>query len=263
VVLAIVAFASRRQGGAGFAAGGLATALAGLIVSLAMTVPSIMLLTGTFELNPYFPAMGEYDPEGYDYSEFEPEPAEALQLIEYSVGRHAAPADGWWYGVVVENPNWDWIYTTGIEVDALAADGTVLETARAWPTMANGRTAIAGTFAAVGDATVDRIEVRLPDLEDAELSYYGETGLVYIEEIESSEKDGATVVTGMMWGEFDGDARRVPLTAIAHGPDGRIIGATTSELGLLHGYAEEPTDFTITFPGRFPEGTTFEVFGSL
>lgn len=253
VILAIVALASPRQGGPGFAAGGLATGLFGLLVSLAMTVPSILLLGGEFAPMPYAPEPA--------YERAEAEPAMPLEVIEYATGRESAVAGSWWYGAVIDNPNLDWIYSSSIEVRALGADGTVLATVYEPSLLLQGTTAIAGSFDDLGDAVVDRIEVVIPGADDAELSYWDETASIYIEDVQGSEADGVAVVTGTVWGDIAEDARRVPLTAIAHGTDGRIIGAVTSELGLLPATGDS-ADFTITFPGSFPEGTTFEVYAS-
>lgn len=255
LVLAIVALASPRQGGPAHAGVALGMSLLGLIVSLAVSIPSFLLVTGA--LDPLaLPA------ESPIVAEDEAAPSEQLDVIETAFGRDVDSAGAWWYTAVIENPNEDWIYSEEIKIEAVAADGSVLQTLHVYPMLLQGTSAVAGTFLGLGEAEVHHIDVTPPPSEDATLSPRLDTGSFVIEDVAGAVDGATTVVTGTVRADFYEENRRVPLIAIVRGADGVILGAERIELGLLPP-DDEPVGFEIPVPGVFPDGSTFEVYASL
>ena len=78
--------------------------------------------------------------------------ADDIVVLETAVGRYESDPGSWWYVAVIDNPNEDYIFDyASIDVEAIAADGTIIDVANEYRVILSGRTALVGDFIGVGD----------------------------------------------------------------------------------------------------------------
>ncbi len=171
-VLSLIALISRNQGGKGLGVGALLLSLLGGTLSFIVAVAWIFGSFGSSGSD-----AGEYD--GYTEEEYSlpsiaapgtdglPDPgaqfAPPVQptVAEAAFGREYD--DVWWYAVVVDNPNADYVFDAYAEVHAYAEDGSIIGSAPAYTMLLSGKTALVGYFFDLGDAQIARIDADLPD----------------------------------------------------------------------------------------------------
>jgi hypothetical protein len=263
-VVALIALIKKTQGAKGLSIAALAISVVGWIVSVVVSFASLALLADT-TYDDSLPESGNavteppVDEEASDPAGM----AEDVVVTETAFGRTSYDPDTWWYVVILENPNADAVFELAtVDVDAIGADGTILDTSSDYPTLLSGTTAIAGIFTAVGAGEITELDVRGPDAADAIPSPLDETGAFVIEGVTGTSDDFSTTVTGTVSGSFQDEQEFVRIVVVARAPDGRILGAQPAYVDRL------PSDGTrVQFEAQFfdvlPADTTFEVFASL
>lgn len=270
-VLSIVALASRSQGGKGIGVGALTTSLLGGILTVVLTIASVF---GSFASS--FGGDAEPGDEGgYSYDEYsvpgiaapgtdgQPDPGVAFapplqpSATETAFGHDYD--DVWWYVVIVDNPNADYIFDAYMEVRAVTEDGSTVAPSTAFATLLAGQTAVVGYFFDVGETQITSIDVDLPRATDATLSPADETGSFTVDGISPSSSDsGATTATGTLSSRFAEDQQYVSITALARSADGAIVAAATSMVESVPGDGT-PVPFEVWF-SALPADATLQAF---
>lgn len=205
------------------------------------------------DVDPYdYPALTDPTPDG--------PPAEPVEVVEVAFGQEVYDETSWWYAVVIDNPNPEHSFPYSVlEIQALAADGTVLATDDAYSSASSGVSALTGVIYEVGDTPVDRVEVVLPDV--AEARYATDLPAVSTSDLAATSDDYSTTVTGTVTATgVDPEMVYVQVVVLARDADGTVVGAA-------RGWVDElAADGTGTFDATFYEvmeaGTTYEAYGS-
>ncbi|TQL02043.1 FxLYD domain-containing protein [Cellulomonas sp. SLBN-39] len=205
------------------------------------------------DVDPYdYPALTDPTPDG--------PPAEPVEVVEVAFGQEVYDETSWWYAVVIDNPNPEHSFPYSVlEIQALAADGTVLATDDAYSSASSGVSALTGVIYEVGDTPVDRVEVVLPDV--AEARYATDLPAVSTSDLAATSDDYSTTVTGAVTATgVDPEMVYVQVVVLARDTDGTVVGAA-------RGWVDElAADGTGTFDATFYEvmeaGTTYEAYGS-
>ncbi|HKP08407.1 MAG TPA: hypothetical protein VJU58_14230 [Microbacterium sp.] len=266
-VLSIVALVSRNQGGKGIGVGALITSVLGGILTVVLTIAWAF---GSFASSFGGGAEpGDEDSQYYeDYSvpgiaapgsDGQPDPgaefAPPVQptVVETAFGHEYD--DVWWYAVVVDNSNADYVFDAYMEVRAVTEDGSTVAPSSAFATLLAGRTAVVGYFFEVGDTQLTSIDVTVPRASDATLSPADETGSFTVDGIARSSSDStATSATGTLSARFAEDQRYVSVTALARAADGAIVAAATAYVEDVPGDGT-PVPFEVWFADLPPDAT--------
>jgi len=271
-VLSLVALLSRHQGGKGFGVGALVTSVLGGLVSIVIAVAWLGPFgTSSGDDVVSNPGDGYYD----DYAipgvaapgtDGQPDPGAQFPapqrptVTETAFGHDFG--DIWWYVVVVDNPNADYVFDAFLDAQAYAEDGTVIGSSTAIATLLSGQTAVVGYFTIEGEALIDAIEVTVPEAPEATLSPGDETGSFSVDGLTGAPDPGGTstrtppgAATGTVSGRFADDQRYVAVTVVARATDGRIVRAATAYVDEVPGdgtpvpfeawFAEFPPDVTL------------------
>jgi len=262
-IIAIVVLVKASQGGKGLGIAALIISVVAWIVSVVVTITSFALIADAAS----DPGVDEPGFSVTDPPNPQDDPSVGLAedpiVVESAFGRTSYDPATWWYAVVIENPNPDHVFDAAtIDIQALGSDGTVRDTSTEYPTLLNGRTALAGIFTAVGDGEIAELDIQAPDASEALASPFDETGAFVIDAISATSDGYSTTVTGNVSGSFDSEQEFVAVVVVARGADGEIAGAEFAYVDLL------PSDgtavaFEAVFFGELPQGTTFEAYASL
>ncbi len=263
-IVALIALIKKNQGTKGFSIAALVISVVGWIVSVVVSIASFALLAdATYDEVALDPEISVSDPPADDEASDPVGDAQDLNVVESAFGRTSYDPTMWWYVVIIENPNADYVFDfAAIDVEALSADGTILDTSSNYPTLLSGTTALSGIFTNVGQGEVTALDVRGPGADEAIASPFDETGSFVIEGLSAVSDDYSTTVTGTVSGSFESEQEYVTVVVVARAPDGGILGAES-------GYVERlPSDGTrVQFEAMFfdvlPPDTTFEAFASL
>lgn len=196
-----------------------------------------------------------------------PEPAkpavQELSVVETAFGKDL-DSDTWWYAVVLENPNPDHVFpSAGITIEAVDANGVILDSGSEYTTILQGRTVIVGDFFSVGSGTIAKLDVRGPTSAAATSSPAAETGSFSVSDIATAQEYGWLDVTGKVTSTFGEDQELVTVAVIARDAAGTIVGSDFAFIDRL------PAGGTAQFESSFwnvenlPAGVTFEAFASL
>lgn len=263
-VIALVAVIKKNQGAKGLSIAALIISVVGWIVSVVVSIASFALLAeSTYDDIAPVPEIAITDPPTDDEASDPVGDAQELNVIESAFGRTSYDPTTWWYVVIVENPNADYVFDfAAIDVEAVSADGTILDTSSSYPTLLSGTTALTGVFLDVGQGEIAELDVRGPSAAEAIPSPFDETGSFVIQDLSAVSDDFSTSVTGTISGTFESEQEFVSVVVVARAPDGRILGAETAFVDRL------PSDGTrVQFEAIFfdvlPSDTTFEAFASL
>jgi hypothetical protein len=162
----------------------------------------------------------------------------------------------------VDNPNEDYIFDfANVDVEALDASGTILDSSSNYRTILAGRTAISGTFLSVGDGEITELDVRGPDATAATRSPAGETGSFSIDDLTPTTDAYSTTVRGTVSATFENEQELVEIVVIARDAAGAVIGAEWAYIDRL------PVGGTVQFETRFldplPADTVYEAYAAL
>lgn len=185
-----------------------------------------------------------------------------LTVVEQSFGQTSYDATTWWYVVIVENPNPDFIFDmASLDVEASNAAGVIVDSDSHWTTLLSGKTALTGTFFDVGAEVISTIELRGPDATAATKAPADETGSFATSEVGAVSDSYSTTVAGNLTANFDTEQTMVKVTIIPRNAAGQIIGQETTYVDRL------PVGGTVRFESTFldvlPADTTYEVFAAL
>lgn len=185
--------------------------------------------------------------------------AEDLLLAETAWG--ASASQGSWFAVVVDNPNADYVYPHApVEVKALGADGTVLDSYVTFGTLLHGRNAIAGALLDVGADAIADIEVTLPTADAAVASAAAQTGAFAIHDVVATTTAGMTTVRGTVTSTFDDDHDLVAIAVIARNADGAIVDAVST---FAVDVEEHPVRWEAYVAEDLGPGVTFEAYAGI
>ncbi len=265
VVLAIVALI-RRSAGKGRSIAALAVAVAGWVLSVVMIFVSIGIAGGAARdaINEATTGTGpavttEDDAEQDDA----PAAADAqdLVIVETAFGRDLA--DTWWYTVILDNPNPDHVFDFAeITVEAIGADGAILDSSSDYRTVLAGRTAVTGSFLSIGTTEIASLEVRAPEASSALSSAADETGVFSVEGLSASSDSYSTAVRGMVGADFENKQELVEVVVVARNGAGQIIDSGFDLVDRLPADGTK-VQFEVTFFDVLPGDTTYEAYPAL
>ncbi|WP_309135716.1 DUF4190 domain-containing protein [Cellulomonas sp.] len=185
--------------------------------------------------------------------------AQDVVLVDVAFGQRAHDPTTWWYVAIVENPNPTHVFPfADFTVEAVGADGTILDSSPDYRTMLPGRTALSGVFLEVGGNAVDHVDVRGPVGADAVAAE--EVGAFAVAELAATSDEWSTTVGGTLSSDFADEQSNVGVTVVATAPDGRILGAEWTLVDRLPvgGQAR----FETRFPEPLPADTTYTAYPS-
>lgn len=263
-VMGLVALISKKQGGKGFSIAAIAVAVVGWIVSFVVTIATIGII-GQAAQEAIDDSVTDFSTSQPDESDVPDAASDAIDLtvVETAFGREQYDPTTWWYVVIVENPNDDFVYDiASVDVEATGADGTILDTSSNYVTALSGRTAISGSFISVGQGEISSLNVLLPAASEAITSPLDETGTFVIDPITATTDDFATTATGTISGSFDTDQELVGIIVVARGADGSIIGGATTYVDRLPADGSR-VQFEALFLSPLPAEATYEAYATL
>lgn len=257
----IIGLAGREHGGKGLSLAAVITSAAAGLVSVLLAVVFLVSAGGWFSGW----GGGSDTPDGVVDSPYVVDPppsavpdAAPLALAETAFGTDSLDPSMRWYAVVIDNPNAEASFEdVYVLVQAVDDDGVVLDSSSEYLTILPGRTALAGYFLGIGDDSVARLEVELPDPATATVTESGVGGALTVLDVQTLARDDETTVSGTVTSTVSEERSFVGLTVLARDVDGTIVGAEDSYLDVLPPYGTVP--FEVTVYGAFPADTVFEV----
>ncbi|WP_400996659.1 NINE protein [Agromyces sp. GXQ0307] len=188
---------------------------------------------------------------------------EELGIVETAFGKDI-DSDMWWYAVVLENPNDDYVFpSAGITVEAVDAGGVILDSGSEYTTILQGRTVVVGTFFSVGSGTIADLEVRGPTSAAASSSPAAETGSFTVSDIATSAEYGWMDVTGKVTSSFGEDQDLVKVAVIARDGSGKIVGSDFTFIERLPAGGTAQFESSLWSVEDLPGDVTFEAFATL
>ncbi|MGR2752833.1 NINE protein [Agromyces arachidis] len=186
-----------------------------------------------------------------------------LAVVETAFGKDIE-SDMWWYAVVLDNPNPDHVFPmAGITVEALDADGTILDSGSNYTTVLQGRTVVVGDFFSVGSGTIAKLDVRGPTSAAATSSPAAETGSFTVADLATATEYGWMDVTGKVTSTFVEDQELVTVSVIARDAAGKIVGSDFTFIERLPAGGTAQFESSLWNLDSLPGDVTFEAFASL
>lgn len=188
---------------------------------------------------------------------------EELAVVETAFGKDI-DSDTWWYAVVLENPNADYVFpSAGITVEAVDANGVILDSGSNYTTILQGRTVVVGDFFEVGSGTIAKLDVRGPTSAAATSSPAAETGSFTVSEIATAAEYGWMDVTGKVTSTFSEDQDLVTVSVIARDAAGTIVGGDFTFIDRLPAGGTAQFESSLWNVENLPRDVRFEAFASL
>ncbi len=188
---------------------------------------------------------------------------EELAVVETSFGKDI-DSDTWWYAVILENPNADYVFpSAGITVEAVDANGVILDSSSDYTTVLQGRTVVVGNFFSVGSGTIAKLDVRGPTSAAATSSPGAETGSFAVSEIATAAEYGWITVSGKVTSTFGEDQDFVTVAVIARDASGKIVGSDMAFIERLPAGGTAQFESSLWNVENLPGDVTFEAFASL
>ncbi|WP_127011575.1 MULTISPECIES: CD20-like domain-containing protein [Microbacterium] len=262
-IMGIVALASKKQGGKGFAIASIAVSVVGWIVSIVLTIASFGILgQNAIDSALREDVTGGSSDTGDSTADEPTDSRQDLAVVETAFGQSTYDASTWWYVVILENPNEDYIFSlASIDVEALDANGTILDSSGDYLTVLAGRTAIVGHFLSVGDGQVVKLDVRGPEAAEATKAPSSETGNFEIAGLTPTTDDYSTTVRGTVTSSFADDQELVRVVVVARNSAGAIIAAESGWVDRLP--AGGTAQFEVLFYDPLPADTVYEAYAAL
>ena len=257
-IMGLIGLISKKQGGKGFSIGAVAASVVGWIASIFAILATIAIIgqaattaiddSGTSLTDP--PAQEDTQVVGDD-----------LQIVDSGFGPDSFDPTMWWYVVIIDNPNSDLVFDSAeIDIEAMSADGVILDSSTDYVTLLSGETAVAGTFFSVGQGQIDHLEVTGPSLDEATVAPADETGSFSFDNLSGTGDEVSTTVTGVVTSDFDQDQELVSVVVIIRAGDGTIIGANSTYVDRVP--AGGAAQFEVLFFEQFPADATFEAYAA-
>lgn len=267
-IVGLVALIGKKHGGKGFSIAAVIVSVVGWIVSIVMSIASFGLLgqaaleESVREDTSSSSSDTDADTEATTDDEPVADDRQDLILVESAFGRTSYDPTTWWYVVVIDNPNENYIFDlASVDVEALDAAGTILDSSSEYRTILSGRTAISGTFLSIGDGEIAELDVLGPEATEAIRSPLDETGTFTIEGLTPTTDSYSTTVRGTVTADFESEQELVEIVVIARNPAGAIIGAEWAYIDRL------PPGGTVQFEAMFldtlPADTVYEAYAGL
>ena len=264
-IISLIALIGSRHGGKGLSITALILSVVGWVAAFVMILVSVFWIGGVAlteaiqeQIVEATPVMPEDDAPAEDAGA-----AEDIVVLDGAFGRYSVAPDTWWYVAVIDNPNEDYIFDySSIDVEAIGADGTILDIATEYRVILSGQAALVGDFAEVGEAEIVDLNIVLPGAADAVYSPFAETGEFTMGALTATSDEVSTTVTGTVSGDFAEDMELVQVSVVARGPSGQIIGGAWTFIDQLPSIGTA-VQFEAVFVEPLPEGTVFEAYASL
>ncbi|GAA1694803.1 hypothetical protein GCM10009808_09840 [Microbacterium sediminicola] len=264
-IISLIALISKKHGGKGMSIAALIISVVGWIVSIVMTFVSIALISGAAlnqALEEEFGTITEQPMDEDDEVVVPESGALELEVTEVAFGPTSYDENAWWFVVLFENPNEDYIFDyADIDIEAVDANGVILDSYGEYRTVLSGTAAIVGTFYEIGTAEIANLDIYGPTADEALYSPFAETGEFWTEDLAATTDDFSSVVTGVLYGDFDADQELVEVEAVVRDASGQIIGGDWTFVDRLP--AGGGAQFEIDFWEIMPADATFEVYASL
>lgn len=237
-----------------------------LVASLGLTActadadPEVTTATGTKTKSAPAPRpTASEEPESDPTTEAPTEPegdAAELSVVNAGYGPYSYDETTWWYVVIVNNPNDDRLFSFAeVTVEAVGADGTILDSSTNYLNVLPGDTAVSGAFFEVGTAQIDHLEVRGPGADESEAAPPEGLGAFTVSELTPVTDEYSTTVTGVLSGTFADEQENVSIVVVALDPAGAIIGGEFSYVERLP--VDGRAQFEVWFGEPLPADTTF------
>ena len=182
-----------------------------------------------------------------------------LSVVQTAAGIYEGD-DWYWYAVVIENPNADYIYPDAtFTIEAVAAVGTILDSDSHWEVVLSGQTALVGSFLDIGSEQIDHLDVIGPEPGEAVYSSAAETGFVTFGDLEVVEDEWYATVSGNVTSEFSEDQEFVEVAVVGRDASGDIVAAEYGYIDRLP--AGGSARFSVDVWDA-PAGLEYEVFAS-
>lgn len=186
--------------------------------------------------------------------------AQDLAVLDVAFGQNEYDPTTWWYVAVVDNPNTEHVFPfAGFTIEAVGADGTILDSSPDYVDLLPGRTALTGVFFSVGDAPIDHVEVRGPQASEA--VHQSDLGTFAVSDVVATSDDWSTTVGGTLTSAFVQDQELVTVVVVATAPDGTVLGGQLTYVDRLP--AGGQARFEALFTEPLPAGTTYAAFPHL
>ncbi len=188
--------------------------------------------------------------------------ADELTVVNSGFGQNSYDDTTWWYVVVINNPNAEWLFDFAeVTIEAVGADGTILDSTSDYLTILPGDVAVSGTLFDVGTAEIDHLDVRGPVADDAESAPDDGLGAFAVSEISSTTNEYSTSVSGILTSTFAAEQENVEVVVVATAPTGAIIGAEFTYVDRLP--VEGRAQFEVTFLDPLPADTGYAAYPTL
>lgn len=185
-----------------------------------------------------------------------------LVVTETAFGQNSYDPTHWWYVVIVENPNTDFVFPSAmLDIEALDATGVILDSSSAYTTLLAGKTALTGSFVSVGDKTISDVSLRGPAATAATKAEASETGAFVLTPEAPVTDEYSTTVSGTISGSFATEQSLVNVAMVARNAAGQIIATDHTYVDRLP--VGGTVRYEITLFDPMPADTTYEVYASL
>ncbi|WP_203138238.1 DUF4190 domain-containing protein [Microbacterium sp. JZ31] len=271
IVLGVIALV-RKKPGKGFAIAGVVTGGLGLIISaLVATMMTAFLLNSGDLIRQSCDEAGLSQEEcdellqGGDPSS-DPatapeagggEAASALEVGETSFGAFDESGEYTWFTVELTNPDdvfYEYVYG---EIEAVDANGTIIDTSGFGGALIPGTTVFTGTFAEAPTAEVAELQVLgLEDVVSEPVPFDG--GEFAVADLKATSDEYTTTLTGTVSSTFAEDQDALRLTILVRDESGKIVLADTHSTDRVP--AGGSARFEKTFYPALPDGLTYEVY---
>jgi len=187
------------------------------------------------------------------------QPWQPLQVAEVAFGPDPADPTVWWYVAFVDNPNPDHRFDLAeMTVEALTADGTLIAARAEYVDALPGRAAVAGTFYDLAGMTPDRVDVRLPVVQD--VTYAPGGGGLTAGGLTASASSWGVNVTGTVGSTLEEDVEMAMVVVVATAPGGEVLGSAHGYVDTLPAGGEGA--FDADFFVELPAGTQYTAYPS-
>ncbi|MBM7829362.1 hypothetical protein JOE59_000067 [Agromyces cerinus] len=184
-------------------------------------------------------------------------------VVESAFGKEVE-SDMWWYAVVLDNPNADHVFpSAAITIEAVDANGVILDSGNEYTTILQGRTVVVGDFISVGSGTIAKLDVRGPTAAAATSSPAAETGSFSVSDIATAEEFGWLTVSGKVTSAFSKDQELVKVSVIARDAAGTIVGSDYTFIDRLPAGGTAQFESSLWNLDGVPAGAVFEASATL
>ena len=221
IILGVIALAKKQS--KGMAVSGLVMGVISIIESVIII---IVIVASANSFNDDYYLDDDYHPsfdaDSGEVVTFGTEPIDGIYISDQAFGLEPTGDNVWWYVVYLDNPSDVDYAPIDIEVDALAADGSIIESESNYLDLPSGKSALFGNFWNVGEQTIDSIRVTGPVPSDV-IDYLPEGDLTFTD-LKVLTDDYSTSVAGTITSHLSAKIYGGVITVVARDAEGTIIG---------------------------------------